>query len=402
VKKSGPSKSRRDRARAPYRTGRAPDAPKVAPPEKVIAFSSTYAKIFFAAITVLTLYFVYIIIKPYLVQIFLAFVLFLASKPLFRSLVWLFRGRRALPAFITCLVLGLLITLPLFALVNIIAKQALELYSSVSSGLKSEQFWQQISGKWEFLRGYAESLGLTLPEQANLEQVLQTVLTHVSQFIYSNAIDLVRGFTSYFLNLLLILFIAFFMLLQGDDFIDQIKKLSPMNEAHNQEILQVTESTIKATLWGTLIVALVQGILGGAGFFLFRIPEPVFWGTMMMVVSILPVIGPAIIWAPGVVFLYLRGDPALALGLFLWGAIIVSMVDNLLRPLLIKGAQSTSTILIFLSILGGVTYFGMVGFILGPLLLSFLLSLLRIYQRTVLATIPEKAVSFPQSESQNE
>ncbi len=358
-------------------------------------FSSDYAKIFFAVITLLTLYFAYVMIKPYLIQIFLAFVIFLASKPLYRRLVWLLRGRRALAAGLVCLVLGVLITLPLFALVNIIAKQALELYISVSTGLKSEQAWQQLSGKWELVRDYAEYLGLPLPEQANLEQVLETVLTQVSQFIYSNAISMVRGFTFYFLNLLLILFLAFFMFLEGDTFIAELTKLSPLDETHNQEILRVTETTIKATLWGTLIVALVQGVLGGTGFWLFKVPEPIFWGTMMTVASILPVVGPGIIWVPGVIYLYFRGESGLAAALLLWGALLISLVDNVLRPFLIKGVQSTSTALIFLSILGGVTYFGMVGFILGPLLLSFLLSLLRIYQRTVLAAIPKKTVAPP-------
>jgi predicted PurR-regulated permease PerM len=274
--------------------------------------------------------------------------------------------------------------------VNIIAKQALELYSSVSPGLTSDQLWRQFSVKLDLLKSYLEYLSLSLPEQANLEHVLQTILSQVSQFIYSNAIALVRGFTTYFLNLLLILFLTFFMFLQGDAFIEEIKRLSPLDEAHNREIFQVSENTIKATLLGTLIAALVQGFLGGVGFFLFKVPEPVFWGAMMALASILPIIGPGIIWAPGVLYLYIRGDFGLALGLFLWGALIISLADNLLRPIFISGAQSTSTVLIFLSILGGITYFGMVGFILGPLLLSFLLSLVRIYQRTIIGTSPPK------------
>jgi len=369
---------------------------------KPTAFPSAYAKLFFAGITLLTLYFAYVIIKPYLVQIFLAFVIFLASKPLYRGLARLFFGRRALAALLTCLILGFLITLPLFALVNIIARQALELYSVVSSGLKSEQVWQQISGKWDILRSYVEQIGVPLPEQANLEELLQTILTSISEFIYANAIAVVRGFTSYFINLLLILFIAFFMFLEGDAFIEAITRLSPLDEKHNQEILSVTERTIKATLWGTLIVALIQGTLGGVGFFLFKVPEPVFWGAMMMVASVLPVVGPFIVWAPAVIYLYFRGDVGMAVGLLVYGSLIVSSVDNILRPILIKRGQSTSTVLIFLSILGGVTYFGMVGFILGPLLLSFLLSLLRIYQGTVLAIHPQKAGLTRSSETDDE
>jgi len=116
----------------------------------------------------------------------------------------------------------------------------------------------------------------------------------------------------------------------------------------------------------------------------------------------LPVVGPGIIWLPGSVYLYFRGDLGLALGLFLWGALVISIVDNILRPILIRGAESTSTALIFLSILGGVTYFGLVGFILGPLLLSFLLSLLRIYQSTLLVILPDNVVSSGPSKIQSE
>ncbi|MDD3581384.1 MAG: AI-2E family transporter [Desulfobacca sp.] len=369
-------------------------------PGKPAVFPSAYAKLFFAALTLVVLYFFYIIIKPYLVQIFLAFVLFFTTRPLYRGLTVLMRGQRALAAFCTCVVLSLLITLSLWTLANIMAKQALELYSSVSAGLKSDQVWPQISAKWDLVRDSLENLGLAVPEQADLEDVLQTVLSQVSLFIYDNAINLARRFISYFLNLLLVLFLTFFMFLQGDAFIGEIKKLSPLDEVHNQEILQVTEATIKVTIRTTLIVALIQGILGGLGFFLFQVSEPVFWGAMMGVASVLPVVGPVIIWLPGVIYLYFRGDLGLALGLFLWGSLIISMVDNLLRPILIKGVQSTSTVLIFLSILGGISYFGMVGFILGPLILSFLLSLLRIYQKAALEIFPRDATPVRIPESQ--
>ena len=180
------------------------------------------------------------------------------------------------------------------------------------------------------------------------------------------------------------LFIAFFMFIQGDDFIEEIKKLSPLDAVHNDEILHETEVTIKATLWGTVIVAFAQGILGGLGFWIFGLPQPAFWGTVMIPAAVIPVVGSAIIWGPAAIYLLVAGHAGPGVGLIIWGGILVSVIDNLLKPILMKGSRSTPSIFILFSILGGITYFGMIGFILGPLILSFLLSLLRIYQKTIL------------------
>ena len=210
-------------------------------------------------------------------------------------------------------------------------------------------------------------------------------MTKASAFIYTNAIGLIKGFTYFFFDLLLVLFIAFFMFLQGDDFIEAIKELSPLDQAHNEEILRETEVTIKATLWGTVIVAFVQGFLGGLGFLIFGLSQPAFWGTVMIPAAVIPVVGSAIIWGPAAVYLIFTGHLGPGIGLIIWGGVVVSVIDNVLKPILMKGSGSTPSIFILFSILGGLTYFGMIGFILGPLILSFLLSLLRIYQKTILA-----------------
>jgi predicted PurR-regulated permease PerM len=222
------------------------------------------------------------------------------------------------------------------------------------------------------------------PEQIKLESIVQTVLTRASAFIYANAVGLIKGFTYFFFDLILVLFITFFMFLQGDDFINEIKQLSPLEPAHNEEILRETELTIKATLWGTVVVAFVQGALGGLGFLIFGLPQPAFWGTVMVPAAVIPLVGSAIIWGPAAAYLLLTGHVGAGVGLILWGGVLVSLIDNVLKPLLVKGSRSTPSIFILFSILGGITYFGMIGFILGPLILSFLLALLRIYQKTIL------------------
>lgn len=363
-----------------------PSGPPIQVVEVQEGLHTRFARLFFGVITLIVLYYSYLIVKPYLLDIFMALVLFFTAKPLYHALTRLLRGWKALASALTCLILLLVILIPLFSLMGIIASQAVEFSSQVSKGMQYGDLWNWVNVKVDALKLYLVHLNLPVPPgDINLAEIVKTAVTKASSFVYTNAIGLIRGFTFFFFDLVLTLFIAFFMFLQGDDFIKAIKELSPLDPAHNDEILRETETTIKATLWGTVAVAFAQGALGGVGFLIFGLPQPAFWGTVMIPASVIPVIGSTIIWGPAAVYLLLTGKISAGVGLIIWGGVVVSVIDNLLKPILMKGSSETPSIFILFSILGGLTYFGMIGFILGPLILSFLLSLLRIYQKTILA-----------------
>lgn len=366
--------------------------PPCPPGEEQAGFPTQFARLFFGAITLLVLYFSYLVIKPYLLDIFMALVLFFTARPLHRTLTRVFYGMRTLASLVTCVILALVILIPLVSLVSIIANQALEFSGVVREGLQNGHLWNWVEAKVNIIHGWLLHLKMPLPSgEIKLDQIAFTVLTKASEFVYSNAIGLLKGFTYFFLDLILVLFIAFFMFIQGDDFIEEIKKLSPLDAEHNEEILHETETTIKATLWGTVIIAFVQGILGGVGFWIFGLPQPAFWGTVMIPAAVIPVVGSTIIWGPAAIYLLVSGHVGAGIGLIVWGGGLVSVIDNILKPMLMKGTRSTPTVFILFSILGGIAYFGIIGFILGPLILSFLLSLLRIYQKTILAKpVPAK------------
>jgi predicted PurR-regulated permease PerM len=367
--------------------GAAPGAPETAcqPAEERTSFPTNFARLFFGALTLLVLYYSYLIIKPYLLDIFMALVLFFTARPLYAALCRLLWQRRALASALTCLILLLIILIPLFSLMSIIATQALEFSSQVTKSMQGGHVWPWIAAKIDAFKAYLVHLELPLPpKDINLEQIVQTVVSSASAFIYTNAVGLIKGFSYFLFDLLLVLFIAFFMFLQGDAFIAELMKLSPLEATHNQEILHEAEVTIKATLWGTVIVAFVQGALGGVGFLIFGLPQPAFWGTVMIPASVIPLVGSALIWGPAAIYLLFTHHVWAGVGLIIWGGVLVSVIDNVLKPIVVKGSGDTPSIFILFSILGGITYFGMIGFILGPLILAFLLALLRIYQKTIL------------------
>jgi predicted PurR-regulated permease PerM len=348
-------------------------------------FPSRFARYFFAVLTLIILYFSYLMVKPFLVEIFLALVLFIISKPLYYFFLRLFRGRRGLSSAVTCILLAIVIVMPLLTLASIIAAQALDIYNQISKGLQNGNLWEALMAKLAAIEAYAKqwhvNLNLSYPQ---VEEFIRSTLINASQFIYTSAIGIVKGFTSLIFSLLLIFFVTFFCFIEGDDFIKTLKALSPLDPAHNEEILGDVETTVKATLRGTIIVALIQGILGGIGFIIFGIPSAAFWGTLMVPASVVPVVGAALIWVPGALYLFIQGNTWAGIGMLFWGTMGIGTVDNLVKPYLMKGARYTPTIFTFFAIMGGIAYFGTIGFILGPLILSFLLSLLSIYQTTIL------------------
>jgi predicted PurR-regulated permease PerM len=349
-------------------------------------FPNQFARLFFGVITLLVFYYSYEIIKPYLVDIFLALVIFFVARPIYQTLTLLLFGKRSLASLLTCLVLALIIIIPLITLVGIVASQALEFSSQISQGLQSGALGQWLDAKVSLVKAYLLHLNLPLPaEEIKFENLVRTVLTNASKFIYTKAIGILTGFTSFFLDLVLVLFVAFFLFLQGDEFIAEIKRLSPLSEVDNEMIVKEMEATIKATLWSTVVVAIIQGFPGGVGFFLFGVPQAAFWGTVMIPASIIPVVGAAIIWLPAVGYLFLQGAWINALALLVFCTLVIGTVDNILKPLLMRGTRSTPTVFVLLAILGGISYFGMIGFILGPFILSLLLSLLSIYEKAILA-----------------
>lgn len=358
-----------------------PERPPLGPDD----FPSRFARYFFGVLTLIILYYSYLIIKPYLVEIFLALVLFIISKPLFNMILTFLRGQRGLSSALTCLLLAVFIVVPLITLAGIIASQALDIYNLISQGLHSGELWKQLTEKLAFIEEYAQ--GLKIPININklqIEELVRAALVNASQFIYTNAIGLVKGFTSVIFSLLLVLFVTFFCFIEGDDFLNALKSLSPLDPAHNEEILGDVEKTIKATLRGTVVVALIQGVLGGIGFIIFGVPKAAFWGTLMVPASVIPVVGAALIWFPGALYLFFQAHPGAAVGLIIWGIVVIGAVDNLIKPHLMKGARYTPTVFTLFAIMGGISYFGTIGFILGPLILSFLLSVLSIYQNTIL------------------
>jgi predicted PurR-regulated permease PerM len=345
-------------------------------------FDTSVSRWFFGVCILFVLYLAYRLVEPFLLPIFLAVVVVVVAEPLYVHLLQLSGGRRALASGLTCLLLGLIIVLPFFLVAGIITAQALDLYNTVSQLLKDnklEQLFNHSLGQLTpYLERARELFGL---EQGQIFQQVGELVRKVSNLLYANLTGLVKGVTNALIGFAEVLFVAFYLFMDGPLMADKALSLFPLPREMSERIRLDILVSLRATLKGTVVLALIQGLAGGLGFWIFGVPNAPFWGTVMVFSSVVPLVGTALVWVPAGLYLMAMDQTGQALGAMGWCLAAGLTCDNILRPRLLGAQGGIHPLLTFFSVLGGISLFGVVGLLLGPLVLAVLLSLLEVYQR---------------------
>jgi predicted PurR-regulated permease PerM len=202
-----------------------------------------------------------------------------------------------------------------------------------------------------------------------------------SRFVAQNAVQLGQGTMQFFVGLGLMLYVAFFMLRDGQNLINLLVRALPLGDEREHLLFAKFAEVARATVKGNLVVAMVQGALGGIIFSILGIPGALLWGVVMTVLSLIPVVGAGLIWAPVALYLFAVGQWVDALILTLYGAIVIGLADNILRPLLVGRDTKLPDYIVLLSTLGGFAVFGMNGFVIGPLVASLFVAFWGIFMR---------------------
>ncbi len=225
-----------------------------------------------------------------------------------------------------------------------------------------------------------------LPEK-NLDYYLQATIEKILGFITENASKFIIAIPSILLNFFVMVFVVYYLLKDGDRITDRIKGMLPLKEAHKERVLSRFHDITYGVFYGNISVAIIQGILGSIGFLMLGISSPFLWGFVMMLFALIPYFGTAIIWLPAalnLVFIgYLHNDNSFIVRgiiLIVYGTVIISSIDQILKPRLIGSKARIHPILVLLGVLGGLSLFGFLGLILGPVLLALLMTLVDIYE----------------------
>lgn len=293
-------------------------------------------------------------------------------------------GRHAAAA-ITLLALLVGVGLPVFGFLTLVATEAVQ----VSQGAEA---WFQEQGRMDQVRALVERIPLAerfLPEQSEVMAQLQEAAGRAGSFLLGTLAAATRGTLSFFLQTFVLLYALFYFLADGPDILQHILQYLPLSSAQKEQLLERFVSVTRATLRGSLFIGLIQGTLAGLAFWVAGVPGPAFWGTVMVVLSIIPAIGSAIVWIPAVIYLFLMGRVVAGIGLLIWCAGLVGSVDNFLRPRLIGRDARMSDLLILLSTLGGIALFGAVGFIVGPIVAALFVTVWHLYGEAFRGWLPE-------------
>jgi predicted PurR-regulated permease PerM len=185
-------------------------------------------------------------------------------------------------------------------------------------------------------------------------------------------------------SFVLMLFVLFFVLRDGPSVAQQVVQMLPIEDRRRARLWQHLADVTRAVFLGIGLTALVQGMLVGVGFWIAGLPSPLVFGVVAALVALIPMVGSALVWVPGALFLAARGEYGYAIFLAAWGAVVVGMVDNFLRPMLISGRADVPTLAVFVGVMGGLAAFGFIGLFVGPIVLGLLVALFR-YEREELA-----------------
>jgi predicted PurR-regulated permease PerM len=206
------------------------------------------------------------------------------------------------------------------------------------------------------------------------------IITKGLEWVFSN-IDVVFGGASKIALHVFIMFLAlFYFLRDGRELRRQIISISPLMDEQDDRVLKKLEIAVYSIFAGSLAVAIIQGILTGIGFYIFGVPSPTLWGATASISALIPGVGTSLVLGPGILYLFLIGSKTQAIGLLVWSIFAVGLIDNFLQPSLVNRGVKIHPFLILVSVLGGLSFFGIVGFVLGPIILAFLFALLEIYK----------------------
>lgn len=283
---------------------------------------------------------------------------------------------KSFSSIITCILVFLIIVLPVFAVLGLVAN---ELGSAYQKIVANNNFYQdRVSGIFEGIRSSQVVSSFSLDNFLNQENISNSI-----QSAGGNAVMVIQKTYQNVVGSIIWIFVMFFslyyFLIEGRKVVDKIMYLSPLRDKYEEELSHKFTSMTRATLKGTIIIGVIQGSLGGIMFWIAGVPSFVIWGVIMVILSIIPAIGSGLVWAPAGIILLFTGNIWEGIFVLLFGGIFISLVDNILRPKLVGNDTEMHPLLVFFATLGGLISFGIIGFIIGPVIMALFLALWEIY-----------------------
>ncbi len=326
-------------------------------------FKLVMTSIIFIVLLVLS----FLLLRPLLISIIIGVILAFIFLPLYKSINKVLK-LKSLTALIMCLMLLVVIILPVWYLAPIAIDQSIRFYIS------SQQMDLITPFKTIF-----PSLFQTETFSAEIGSAIQSFVTKSTNSLMNSFSNFILNFPRIFLQLLVVFFTFFFVLKDNDKMVSYIKSLLPFSKEVTKKLFHSSRSITLSILYGQVVVGIIQGIITGTGFFLFKVPNALLLTVLAAVAGIFPIIGTAIVWIPVAIYFFLAGNTFAAFGIIIFG-LISTVLENFIKPAFVSKRTKVNTSIILIGMIGGLFMFGILGIILGPLILAYLLIVLEIFR----------------------
>jgi predicted PurR-regulated permease PerM len=333
---------------------------------------SNVQRLFFAGLLFVVTAAFFWLIRGFIQPIFWAIALGIVVYPLHTRLGRWLAPRETLAASTSVVLVVLVVIMPILGVATAVTGEAAALYDRLRG--QEIDFSRLFSEAQDHLPQLLQFMQRTGIDPERLQSQLSTSAVEVSRFIASRALALGQDTLRIGIFFFLMLYLLFFFLRDGKRLLDALVRALPLGDERERHLLGRFAEVSRATIKGTLVVGVVQGTIGGVTFAALGVGAPVLWGVVMALLSILPAVGPALVWAPAAIVLIASDRLAAGIVLIVVGVLIVGLVDNVLRPVLVGRDTRMPDYLILLSSLGGLAGFGLAGIVIGPIIAAFFLS----------------------------
>lgn len=334
---------------------------------------------FFFAILLGTTFLFFKMITSFLLPIFLAAVFCTLFYPVFERMTGWLGGRRGLASFLSCLLLLLLLLIPIYIVANLVVKEAVTFYDTAQTQIK-KIIEQGDAGPIGKLRRIPLVRRLDL-DHLDWRSSLQDVVQSTGGVVAATVGKASSGTFKVVVTLFVTLFTMFYFFRDGPKLVQRLKYLIPLDRRYEDAIIARFASVSRATIRGTLLIALIQGTMAGITLWAFGVGSPILWGVVAVLTAVVPMVGTGGVLIPAGLVQIITGNVWQGVGILIVMALVISNVDNLIRPRLVGHEAGMHDLMIFFSTLGGIGLFGPMGFIVGPMIAALFLSLLDIYGR---------------------
>lgn len=328
--------------------------------------------VFFFALLVLAGYMVWLITAPFISALALSAVIVTICHPLYEKIRYYTpKQNRSVAAFATTMLVLILIVLPIIFLSSLVVREVVTFYQDIDTGSLSIQsaFTEVEARMQQYIPGFSIDLNSQFKNSA--------------EWLTGNIGAIFAGTLSTIFAFFIALIGSFYFFRDGRELLDLVIKISPLPDDEDKIIFERLARAIRSVATGTLLVAIVQGTLVAIGFSIFGIERAILWGSIASVGALIPGIGTTIVTAPAIIYLFFTGSIINAIGLLIWSMVLVGFVDNLIGPYFMSRGNKLHPFIILISVLGGISLFGPIGFVIGPVIVTLFLVLLEIYSQYI-------------------